>query len=113
MFYLVIGLIVLGLIFAIAGVVGMLRMPDTYCRMHSAAIITSIVIIFVLAGAIIYAAAFIKSADMVVKLAVMLVFYIVTSPIASRALAKGVYREGYKLTKKHACDQYGEDMEEC
>ena len=48
---------------------------------------------------------------MAVKLAVMGVFYIVTSPISGHAIAKGAYWHGVKTSRKTVCDQYGEDME--
>ena len=72
--------IALSLFFAFAGVVGMLRMPDTYSRMA-------------------------------VKLAVLGIFYIITNPIASHALAKGAYHHGVRPEKEMVCDKYGEDLE--
>ena len=104
-------LIIIGIIFAVCGVIGMLRMPDSYNRMQSSTIISTIVVVFVIAAAIIYAAVYLKNTDMIIKLAVLLVFYIVTAPISGHAIAKGAYRHGVKMTEKRRCDKYGEDME--
>ena len=104
-------LIIIGIIFAVCSVIGLLRMPDAYNRMQTSTIISTIVVIFVIAGAIVYSAVFLKNTEMIIKLAVLLVFYIITAPISGHALAKGAYRHGIKLTEKHACDKYGEDME--
>ena len=104
-------LMIFSLIFAVCGVIGMLRMPDTFCRMQTSTIISTLVVVLALAGAIVYAAGVLKNTDMVIKLAVLLVFYIVTAPISGHALAKGAYRHGTKMTEKHTCDKYGEDME--
>ncbi len=111
MMYVVFALIVIGIIFAICGVIGLLRMPDAFNRMQASTIISTIVVIFVIAGAIVYAAVFLKNTDMIIKLAVLLVFYIITAPISGHAIAKGAYRHGVKMTEKKACDAYGEDME--
>ena len=104
-------LIAVGLVFALTSVIGMLRMPDTFCRMQSSTIISTIVVILVIAGAIVYSAVYLKNTEMIIKLAVLMVFYIVTAPISGHALAKGAYRHGVKMTEKIKCDKYGEDME--
>lgn len=104
-------LIIIGIIFAICGVIGLLRMPDAFCRMQTSTIISTIVVVFVIAGGIVYSAVFLKNTEMIIKLAILLVFYIITAPLSGHALAKGAYRHGIKMTKKHECDMYGEDME--
>ncbi len=104
-------LIIVGIAFALLSVIGMLRMPDTFCRMQSSTIISTIVVILVIAGAIVYTAAALKNTEMIIKLAVLLVFYIVTAPISGHMLAKGAYRHGVKMTDRIKCDKYGEDME--
>ena len=104
-------LIIVGIVFALLSVIGMLRMPDTFCRMQSSTIISTLVVILVIAGAIVYTAGVLKNIEMVIKLAVLLVFYIVTAPISGHMLAKGAYRHGVKMNDKIRCDKYGEDME--
>ena len=104
-------LIIVGIVFALLSVIGMLRMPDTFCRMQSSTIISTLVVILVIAGAIVYAAAALKNTEMIIKLAVLLVFYIVTAPLSGHALAKGAYRHGVKMNDRIKCDKYGEDME--
>jgi len=112
MMYVVVVLIVISLIFAICGVIGLLRMPDAFNRMQSSTIISTMVIVLAIAGAICYAAAYLHNTEMIIKLAVLLVFYIITAPISGHALARGAYRHGVKMTEKKACDKYGEDMED-
>ncbi len=109
--YLIYGLIAVGIIFALTGVIGMLRMPDSYNRMQSSTIISTIVVILVIAAAIVYEAVYVKNTEMIIKLAVLGLFYIITSPIAGHAIAKGAYHHGVKMTEKHECDKYGEDLE--
>ena len=98
--------------FAFAGVVGMLRMPDAFCRMQSSTNVSTFGVLGVILGGILYAAIFLHNGEMAVKLAVLGVFYIITAPISGHAIAKAAYRHGVRPDKKMACDKYGEDMEE-
>ena len=111
MIYVVYVLIGLSVFFALAGVVGMLRMPDAFCRMQSSTNISTFGVLGVIIGGIIYSIVFLKNGEMAVKLALMGVFYIITSPISGHAIAKGAYRHGVKPCDKTVCDKYGEDLE--
>ena len=111
MIYVIYVLIGLSVFFALAGVVGMLRMPDTYCRMQSSTNIATFGVLGVIIGGILYCAFFLRNGEMAVKLAVMGVFYIVTNPISAHSIAKGAYRHGVQPGEKTVCDQYGEDLE--
>ena len=107
-------LIVVSLFFALAGVVGMLRMPDTYCRMQSSTNIGTFGVIFVLIGAILYALFMYEEPEvtMAVKIGLLLVFYIVTNPISGHAIAKAAYRKGIRPEAGFVIDAYGEDLED-
>ena len=111
MIYAIYVLIGISLFFAFAGVVGLLRMPDAYCRMQSSTNISTLGVLGVIIGGILYSAVFLHNAEMAIKLGVMGIFYIVTSPIAGHAIAKGAYWHGVKMSRKAVCDKYGEDME--
>lgn len=110
--YVIDALIVISLFFALAGVVGMLRMPDTFCRMQSATNIATMGVLGVVIGGILYAAIYLGNAEMAIKLAVIGVFYIITNPISGHALAKGAYKHGVRPEKKMVIDRYEEDFEQ-
>ena len=103
--------IALSLFFAFAGVVGMLRMPDTYSRMQVSTCISTFGVLGVIIGGILYSIFMLHNSEMAVKLAVLGIFYIITNPIASHALAKGAYHHGVRPEKDMVCDKYGEDLE--
>ena len=105
-------LIVISLFFAFAGTVGVLRMPDAFCRMQSSTNITTLGVLGVVLAGILYALLQLHDGGMAVKLAVIGVFYIVTSPIASHAICRGAYRHGVRPEKRMEVDQYEEDLEE-
>jgi len=106
-------LIAISAFFALAGVVGMIRMPDSFCRMQSSTNISTLGVLGVILGGILYSIFMLESPDwaMVVKLAAMGVFYIITNPIASHAIARAAYRRGGAAEAELSCDKYGEDME--
>ena len=103
-------LICISIFFAFAGVVGMIRMPDAYCRMQSSTNIATLGVLGVIIGAIIYAGYYLHDGSMIVKLIVMGVLYIVTAPISGHAICKGAYKHGARDKHTFVCDKYGEDM---
>ena len=105
-------LIVISIFFAFAGVVGMLRMPDAFCRMQSSTNIATLGVLGVIIGGVLYAAIFLHDGGMAVKLVFMGIFYSITSPIAGHAICRGGYKHGVRPEKKYEVDKYGEDMVE-
>ena len=104
-------LVVFSIFFAFTGTVGLIRMPDAFCRMQSSTNISTFGVLGVIIGGILYAIFYLGSASMAVKLGILGIFYIVTSPISGHAIAKGAYKHGVKPEKDMVCDKYGEDME--
>ena len=103
-------LIVISIFFSFAGTVGILRMPDAFCRMQSSTNISTMGVLGVIIGGLLYAAFYLHDGGMAIKLAVMGLFYIITNPIAGHAICRGAYKHGVKPTEKTKCDHYGEDM---
>ena len=105
-------LIAFSLLFALAGVAGILRMPDTFCRMQSSTNISTFGVLGVILGGILYCIFELGNAEMAIKLGVMGVFYLVTTPISGHAIARGAYFNGVRPGKKTVCDKLGEDLED-
>ena len=106
-------LIVISIFFALAGVVGMIRMPDSFNRMQSSTNVATLGVAGVIIGAILYALFGYEEPEvsMAVKLGLLLLFYIVTNPIAGHAIAKAAYRRGIRPKDGFVIDKYGEDLE--
>ena len=83
-----------GLVFALAGTVGLLRMPDVFCRLQSSTNLATLGVLGVIVAAVIYTAFGLRDWAMTVKLIVLGLFYLIPNPIASHALAKGAYARG-------------------
>ena len=73
-------LIVVGVYFALAGTLGILRMPDVLCRMQASTCIPTLGVICVSLGGILYAACFLHSADNAIKIAVVALMILFTNP---------------------------------
>ena len=99
----------IGAFFALAGVIGVIRMPDAYCRMQSSTNISTLGTLAVFIGGFIYACAVEQSATMAVKIALVALFTLLTNPIGSHAICKAAYKIGIRPKKDFVCDEYGRD----
>jgi multicomponent Na+:H+ antiporter subunit G len=84
--------LVSGSVFIIIGGLGLLRLPDFYTRIHAASITDTVGAWLVLLGLMLQAGLNL----VMVKLLLILVFLLLTSPLASHALAKAAFLRGVK-----------------
>lgn len=98
----------IGCFFAFAGTIGILRMPDSFCRMQSSTNIATLGTAGVLIGGTIYEFA-IGNCAMAVKILVIAIFIILTNPIGGHAICRAAYRLGVRPDKEMVCDDYGRD----
>lgn len=105
-------LIAVGLFFALAGTKGILKMPDTFCRMQASTCITTLGMLCTMIGALLYAAFVMQSAGTAVKVALVAVLILVTNPVGAHAIAKGAYKAGIRPKKEMTVDDYGRDFNE-
>ena len=95
----------LGLFFNFAAVVGLIRMPDLYCRLHSSAKNTT------LGAALIIGGLALRELQMgqlpaVAKILFIGLLMLVVTPIGSHALARAAYLYGVPLWEGTVVDQY-------
>ena len=77
-------LIVAGSLSIVVGLLGVYRMPDFFTRLHAASVIDTLGTILILFGLILYQGFNLVS----VKLLLILIFILITTPTAAHALAK-------------------------
>jgi multicomponent Na+:H+ antiporter subunit G len=89
----ILGLIALwiGVIFSALGVLGLLRLPDVYCRLHASGTISTMG----LCGLLVGAALLMPSTAL--KAIALAIFTVVTSPVATHAIALAAYRLGVPM----------------
>ncbi|MEO8610162.1 MAG: monovalent cation/H(+) antiporter subunit G [Chloroflexota bacterium] len=89
----IIGLIVLwgGIGFCVVGVLGVIRMPDLYCRLHASGKVSTVG----LCGLLLGTAIIMPSAAL--KLLALAIFAVLTLPVSTHAIAAASYRHGVPM----------------
>lgn len=105
----IIGLIFIGigLTFDVFGCLGLVRLPDVYCRLQAATKCVTLGTCSILFGTFLivgFTAAGVKSL-------LCMIFIVLTAPVAAHAIARGAHRAGVKLCKGSVVDKYAEDKE--
>lgn len=104
-------LLLLGVVFALAGVIGILKMPDTFSRMQASTCVSTLGVVFMAAAGIIYALAVMGSVGTAVKIGVILVLVITVNPVGSHVIARGAYEGGIRPEKEMEKDDLRRDID--
>ena len=105
-------LVAAGLIFALAGTKGILKMPDAFCRMQASTCISTLGVLGVIVGGALYAFFVMGSVSTGVKILLIGLLIITINPVGAHAIAKGAYRSGVRPDKEMEIDDYGRDINE-
>ena len=105
-------LVAAGFIFALAGTKGILKMPDTFCRMQASTCITTLGTLGVILGGALYAFFVMGSVGTGVKVLLIGLLIITINPVGAHAIAKGAYKYGVRPDKDMEIDDYGRDFNE-
>ncbi|MFN8417900.1 MAG: monovalent cation/H(+) antiporter subunit G [Anaerolineae bacterium] len=100
-------LYVLGFFFNFTAVIGIIRMPDLYCRLHSSSKNTTLGSLLIVLGLVLrqLQAGQPAAAAKVLLIAILL---LLVTPIGSHALARAAYKFGIPLWDKTVVDQYAD-----
>ena len=104
-------LIAIGLFFALAGTKGIIKMPDTFCRMQASTRISTLGVLCTAIGALLYAILIMGSVSAAIKVGLIALLILLTNPIGSHVIAKGAYKAGIRPEKEMSVDDYGRDFE--
>ncbi|MDZ4768471.1 MAG: monovalent cation/H(+) antiporter subunit G [Chloroflexota bacterium] len=80
-----------GVGFCVVGVIGIVRMPDVYCRLHASGKVSTVG----LAGLALGAALIMPSAAL--KLLALALFAVLTLPVSTHAIAAAAHRHGVPM----------------
>ena len=87
----------LGLIFLVGSMIGMLRLPDFYSRVHASGNSETLGTLLVFLGLAVYNGVSITSA----KLLIIMMFVFIGNPIGSHILTKAAYKTGHPVWTKN------------
>lgn len=98
-----------GMLFNLSAVIGILRLPDLYCRLHASSKNTTLGSLLIVLGLALRA---LGDGNGPAALKIMLIgsFLLVVTPIGSHALARAAYLHGTPLWRGSVCDQYADAM---
>jgi multicomponent Na+:H+ antiporter subunit G len=85
-------LIALGLVFFIAGTLGLLRFPDLFTRLHALTKADNLGLGFIVVGLAVYSGSWLQS----VKLVLIWLLVMISSAVASHLIAQAALRKGLK-----------------
>lgn len=100
--------ILFGCFLILVSLLGMIRLPDVYCRIHACAKGPTLGIMFIMIASIIFFAtaggheSFFYSRNLLIT-----IFILITNPVGVHMLAKNAYRSGTKLWEKSVQDDLG------
>ena len=99
-------LIVIGVLFDIAGCIGLVRLPDVYTRIQASTKAVVLGTTFILLGSVVWLA----SLSAIIKGLICIEFILITSAVAAHALARAAHRFGVSLCDQSVVDHYAEDL---
>jgi multicomponent Na+:H+ antiporter subunit G len=97
--------VLIGLFFFLLGAIGIVRMPDTYHRLHAATKSSTLGLIGLLIGVMFH----IGTGSVDVKVLVVIAFLFVANPVGSHMLAKAALRVGDQQWEGTLSDEHRED----
>lgn len=95
-------LITVGLFFFIGGSIGIIRLPDFYSRLHAAGTLDTMGLFFTMSGLILYLLQEFTLVNVMtgLKIALIVIFFFITSPTATHAIVDAGIRGGGEPWKK-------------
>ena len=103
--YLADALVVLGLFVMTVGVYGVIRMPDTYTRLHAASKAVFLGVISFCASS-----AITGDLDIIYRAILIAAFLLVTTPISAFVIARAALLRGERMETPGALDESGRDL---
>lgn len=94
-------LIILGSLMILISSIGLIRMPDLYMRMSATTKAATLGVGFILIGT----AIFFWEVGIVSRLLIIIVFLLLTAPVAAHMIGRAAYIDGVKLWEKTSVDE--------
>lgn len=100
--YLADALVVFGLAIMTVGVYGLIRLPDTYARLHAASKIVSLGVISLLLSSTVTG-----DPAVIFRVALISAFLVVTTPVSAHVVARAAYLRGERMEGRQTIDESG------
>ncbi|MDX5474246.1 MAG: monovalent cation/H(+) antiporter subunit G [Bacillaceae bacterium] len=100
--YIIGGIVILGSLLSLVTTIGLIRLPDVYCRSHAASKSATLGVLFVLIAALLYF--WIADNYFSARLILGIVFVFVTAPVAGHLITRAAYYTDVKLAENSIQD---------
>ena len=97
-------LVVLGILVMTLGVYGVVRMPDTYTRLHVAS-----KMVFLGAMPLLLASALTGGREVILRVILIAFFLLVTTPVSAHMVGRAAYLRGERMRAPEAVDERNRD----
>ena len=97
-------LLLIGGVFAVIGSIGFLRLPDVLIRMHASTKIGTLACGLIIAGS----AVFFADAQITIRVIAIILFLLLTAPIAAHMIGRAAVSTGVKLWENKTQGQLDE-----
>ena len=87
---------IVGSFFVLAGVIGIIRLPDLYTRIHPAGKAGTAGIFSICVGLMLYSGVSLTS----LRILIIAIFMLITNPVAAHAITRGAFEAKIKPWKK-------------
>ncbi|MEM0440925.1 MAG: monovalent cation/H(+) antiporter subunit G [Candidatus Caldarchaeum sp.] len=91
-----------GLLVYVTGIVGIIRLPDVYNRLHAVTKTSFIGVLFIILSGVVYYG----NNPLSIKAIAIAIFLTITYPVAGHLLARAAYRTGVPTSEKTLHDEY-------
>ena len=105
--YLADALVILGVFVMTVGVYGVIRMPDTYSKLHAASKAVFLGVVALCASSSVTG-----DPDITFRAVLISLFVLVTTPISSFVIARAAYLRGERLQAPEALDETGRTLDD-
>ncbi|MCR8645400.1 Na+/H+ antiporter subunit G [Paenibacillus sp. N1-5-1-14] len=96
-------LILIGAIFGLISAIGIVRLPDVYTRSHAASKSSTLGVLCVLVGTLLYF--LISEGFFSIRLILGIFFVFLTAPVAAHVISRAAYRHKVPLTEQSVQDE--------
>ncbi len=97
-----------GGVFAVVTVIGLLRFPDAFTRIHAGAVVLTISAVLVSLGIAVYVWELFIS----IKIVLIALFFLISNPMATHAIARASYRRNIVKLEEKSIDEYSDYIKE-
>lgn len=98
-------LVVFGVFIMTIGVYGMIRLPDTYTRLHATSKAVVLGVISLLAASVVTG-----DPEVILRVALIGVFLVLTTPVSAHVIARAAYSREERMETPDAVDESSKDL---